>query len=277
MLELEAERAELLDALRVEFGALTPEQKALSGRVAAIIGRSASVSYAGDSLADDLKSDAGLSSALSETAIYLRGPLDALSNPANVPGVAKESRKDTFVSCLLAPPTSHTEKALRARAVHLDLGPSAQISPLFSLLAVAPLWGPAWRDSVKSASSAELEALTKVFRRAPVKSGVLAAKATQLLLVLDAPADLTAPAELDGERPHLVRVSLIDLRTEQVRLRLRRAVDPGWLGAAARAEYASRIDGCSLALSVRAAANGATLEQAPRLAAEAGVERARSR
>jgi hypothetical protein len=37
-------------------------------------------------------------------------------------------------------------------------------------------------------------------------------------------------------------------------LRLRRRVDPGWISPAVRAEYASGIDSCVLALDVHAAA-----------------------
>ena len=83
-----------------------------------------------------------------------------------------------------------------------------------------------------------------------------AAKARQLLAVMDEPGDPKAPAELDGERPHAVRVTLTDLSSGQIRLRYRATVDPSWLSPTTRAEYASGIDGCALAVDLRNALLG---------------------
>jgi hypothetical protein len=49
----------------------------------------------------------------------------------------------------------------------------------------------------------------------------------------------------------------VDLRQRKVLLSLRRRVDPSWISVAARAEYASGIDSCALALDVHAAVAGA--------------------
>jgi predicted RNA binding protein with dsRBD fold (UPF0201 family) len=76
------------------------------------------------------------------------------------------------------------------------------------------------------------------------------------LLALDEPGDQGGPTELDGERPHSVRVGLVDLSTKKVLLRMRRHVDPRWLSASARAELASGIDSCELALQVHKAVAG---------------------
>jgi hypothetical protein len=85
---------------------------------------------------------------------------------------------------------------------------------------------------------------------------VRAAKARQLLAVMDEPGDPKAPAGLDGERAHAVRVTLTEMGSGQVRLRHRGAVDPSWLSANTRAEYASGIDGCALAVDLRNAVLG---------------------
>jgi hypothetical protein len=66
--------------------------------------------------------------------------------------------------------------------------------------------------------------------------------------------DEPGPADLDGERPHHVRVGLFDLKSSAVVLRARKRVDPNWLAAATRSTYASAVDGCDLALDVRSAA-----------------------
>jgi hypothetical protein len=73
---------------------------------------------------------------------------------------------------------------------------------------------------------------------------------------MDEPGDPKAPAELDGERAHAVRVTLTEMESGQVRIRYRGAVDPSWLSANARAEHASGIDGCALALDLRNAVLG---------------------
>ena len=74
-----------------------------------------------------------------------------------------------------------------------------------------------------------------------------------LLFAIDEPGERTAVSELDGEKPHWVRVGLIDLTTGQLLLRLRRRVDPSGLSEVTRAEYARGVDDCSLALDVRQA------------------------
>ena len=133
----------------------------------------------------------------------------------------------------------------------------ANLERLFPLLAVAPLLRPEWEKSVLSAQDQpELDRLEATFRRSPSEAAARAAKATQLLLVLDEPGDAPGPTELDGERAHDVRVVLVDLSHDQLRLRLRRRVDPSWLSATTRAEYARGVDGCSLALRVRAVLAG---------------------
>jgi hypothetical protein len=76
---------------------------------------------------------------------------------------------------------------------------------------------------------------------------------------MDEPGDRSIPAELDGERPHHVRVGLVDLASKKQLLALRRKVDPSWLSPTARAEYASGIDACTLALDVRAEVTGEKL------------------
>jgi hypothetical protein len=75
-----------------------------------------------------------------------------------------------------------------------------------------------------------------------------------LLMVMDESGDGKGPTELDGERPHDVRVALVDLASARMVLRLRRHVDPAWIGTAARSEHASGLDGCALAFDVREAA-----------------------
>jgi hypothetical protein len=257
--ELSEARSTLLSSMLEQSSKLSRTDTELGGRVETAIALYSSASYAGDQIADDLRSEAQLVAALSEPTLYLRGSLDGLSRPARVPELAAGSFKDAFVLCLLAPPETRSEKALRAKASAANAqGPSMQVAAHIErvepLLRALPFLGPAFKARVVAAeTSAAVATLQRYFEAAPVQAAVRAAKARQLLLVIDEPSTAKGPTELDGERPHAVRVVLTDLRSGELRLRLRRDVDPGWLSDNSRAQFASGIDSCSLALDVRAA------------------------
>ncbi|HEX2875006.1 MAG TPA: hypothetical protein VHP33_27330 [Polyangiaceae bacterium] len=257
--ELSRARSALLSSMLEHSSKLSRTDTELGGRVETAVALHSSATYPGDQISDDLRSEAQLVAALSEPTLYLRGSLDGLSRPARVSELAASSFKDAFVLCLLAPPEARSEKALRAKAsaAHAQ-GPSMQVATHIErvepLLRALPFLGPAFKARVVAAeTSAAVATLRRYFEAAPVQAAVRAAKARQLLLVIDEPSTTKAPTELDGERPHAVRVVLTDLRTGELRLRLRKDVDPGWLSDNARAQFASGIDSCSLALDVRAA------------------------
>jgi hypothetical protein len=133
----------------------------------------------------------------------------------------------------------------------------AHVERLDPLLQALPLLEPAWKQRIQAADSDRaLATYQKLFDAAPLRAAVRAAKARQLLAVMDEPGDPKAPAELDGERPHAVRVTLTEMESGNVRLRYRGNVDPSWISERTRAEYASGIDGCALALDLRNAVLG---------------------
>jgi hypothetical protein len=162
----------------------------------------------------------------------------------------------------VAPPASRSEKALLAKARAANaaddrMAPAAHVERVHDAILGFPLLAPAWEARVAAAGTrAELKSLQTIFRRAPLKAAKRAAKAQLLLFVIDEPGDGKGPTELDGERPHAVRVGLVELATEKLLLQLRRHVDPGWISEKARSEYASGIDSCALALDVRSEASG---------------------
>jgi len=111
-----------------------------------------------------------------------------------------------------------------------------------------------WREHIAHAEKHQtLVELGRNFDRAPLEAAREALEARLLLFAIDEPGERTAVSELDGEKPHWVRVGLIDLTTGQLLLRLRRRVDPSGLSEVTRAEYARGVDDCSLALDVRQA------------------------
>ena len=78
-----------------------------------------------------------------------------------------------------------------------------------------------------------------------------AARARLVLFVMDEPGGPGGVTELDGERPHDVRVTLFDLEQRSALLRIRRRVDPSTFSDRARASHASRLDACALSFDIR--------------------------
>lgn len=260
--KLEAERVRLLEVLEKAGRGLTRADRELPARVLSIIAFHTTPSYAGDYVAPELRSETRFRDALSVPTLYLRGSRDALARPERVSEIASASSKDAFVLCWLSPPETRSEQALRQKAsAALARGKSMQVAAeverLAPLLQTLPLLGTEWITRVRLAQTSEaLRTLRKLVEAAPLAAAVRAAKARQLLLVLDETDTATGPTELDGERAHPARVVLADLTHGEVRLRFRQTLDPSWLSDQARAQYASGIDSCALALDVRHWATG---------------------
>lgn len=254
---LEAQRQELLERVRREAASLGPEDPAVAERVLPWIPL-LSGAYPGDSIADELRPAGALAALLARPTIYLRGSLPSFAG--RIDESAASSFKDAFVLCLYAPPNARTEPLLKAKARAAFRGrgegmlPVSGVERLHDALLGLPFLSPEWEKKVQGARSREeLTRLGRDFERAPLARAKAAAKAKLLLMVADEPNTEPGPTELDGERPHDVRVGLIDLSGRKVLLRLRRRVDPSWISPATRAEWASGIDSCALALDVHAA------------------------
>lgn len=262
--ELEAERAQLLERIRRESASLGAHAKAAGARAVGLLQRS-SGPYAGDVVADELRASDALDSVLAESLIFVRGPLASFRSELRTREAAAGSRKDALVLCLMDPPEARSEKALlgRARAAHGGerlRERTAHVARLHDLFHGLRVLGPEIEQQVMAATQKrEIEKRARAFDAAPLAETKRAARSGRLLFVMDEPADGTGPTELDGERAHDVRVGLVDLASEKMLFQVRRRVDPSWLSEGARAEYASGIDSCALALDVRAAVAGAAV------------------
>ncbi len=217
-------------------------------------------SYPEDLVADEMRLPGAFEATLARPTVYLRGPLSNFDSMSTVQESAQNSFVDAFVLCLQKPPPERKEKLLRAKARAAlfadseDMKRTAHVARLHDAFLGLPFLAPDWQDRVAQASSQEeIAKLKKRFDRAPLDAAKRALRAKLLLVVMDEPGDKSAPAELDGERPHAVRVGLVDLSTQKLLLRLRRQVDPSWISAAGRAEFAVGIDSCALAMDVHAA------------------------
>ncbi len=260
--DLERQRAALLSKLRSESASLNAEQKNLGVRVEGWLERCAGP-FVSDTIEPALRAEGALASALARPTVYVRGPLESFAGPSGVAEAAMSSFNDAFVLCLLEPPSSRTEKALLGRARSAYGGgarvvrAAGHVARLHHALVGLPLLGAAWESRVLAASDPrELGELVRVVERAPLADAKAAAKAELLLYAMDEPGDRRKPAELDGERPHDVRVGLVDLTSKKLLFAVRRRVDPSSLSPATRAEYAASVDACALALDVRSSVSG---------------------
>jgi hypothetical protein len=264
--EIEATRASLLAKIRKEASTLAAHEKDLAGRVEEWLVR-ASGPFPGDTVASEIKSRGVFSGLLQKPTVYVRGPVESFVLPKGVADSASGSHSDAFVLCLLDPPSTRSEKALMSRARSAFAGGdridrvAPHVARLHHALHGLPFLMPEFEQRVRSARKVhELGGLRRELDRAPLEGAKRAAKAELLLFAMDEPGDKSQPAELDGERAHHVRVGLVDLVARKLLVGLRRRVDPSSLSAAARAEYASGIDSCSLALDVREAVTGETVD-----------------
>lgn len=256
--ETETLRASLIERWQRAQAPLTKPELALTQRLAALL-KPELQRYPGDLVTARARAP-HLTRLLKQPTVYLRGPLAALGHAAGLEQSSRESAKDAFVLCLLDPPEKRSEKALLSRVkAAYAAGERMQratkhVTRLGDAFVGLPFLDAGWREQVVRAKHhQELERLESSFARAPLQAAREALQARHLLFVIDEPGAPSAITELDGEKPHEVRVGLLDLVTGQVLLRLRRRVDPSGLSDTTRAEYARGVDDCGLALDVRQA------------------------
>ncbi len=256
--ELAAERAALLDAVRQQAARFTPEDHQALERARHWLAQVAAADPLDDLIVDELRSAAGLGATLTRPTLYVRGPQESFLSPEGLQESASSSSKDAFVLCLNEPPAARSERAILGRTRTAYAGgkraaqATDQVERLHAALVTAPLIAPAWQERVENAPGRrELLQLRRELDRAPFDAAARALKSRQVLFLIDDPADTAGPTELDGERPHPVRVGLVDLEGDRPLLLLRRRVDPSWISEAIRAEYARGMDSCALALDVR--------------------------
>jgi hypothetical protein len=255
---LESERRLLVERVERESLGLTERDRRIIERVRPWL-EAASGSYPGDSVDEALRSSSSLAAVLARPSVYLRAPLASLAGAESLSRAASGSFNDALVLCLIDPPATRSEKALLSRAKSAyargeRARAAAHVERLSDALLGLPFLSREWLARVNAAEdSFALERLDRHFSQAPLAGAKRAAKAELLLFAIDEPGEGAGPTELDGERPHQVRVGLVDLSADKLLLRLRRKVDPSWISNSARAEFASAIDSCGLALDVHAA------------------------
>src|SRR5262249_37153857 len=164
---------------------------------------------------------------------YVRAPIETLTKPDALRAAARASVKDSLLFCLLDPPTNRTEPAL-LDTVRTSYSSASAVEPknggarrLCDLLTGLPFLVPAWSEAVRAAPDREAVAqLQREFDKAPIARARDAARSTFLLVAIDESGDGKGPTELDGERPHPIRLVFLDADTGRVLLGVRKQVDP---------------------------------------------------
>jgi len=256
--ETETLRTQLVERWQRARQPLSPAELGLSPHLSAWL-KPEVQHYSGDLVTERARGPQ-LKRLLSQPTAYVRGPLGEMGHGRGLEQSARDSVKDAFVLCLLDPPAERSEKALLSRAKSAYAAgermqrSTEHVSRLGDAYLGLPFLDTAWRDQVVQAEHhQELERLGRSFELAPIEAARRALKSRLLLFVIDEPGAPSATTELDGEKPHAVRVGLRDLVTGQLLLRLRRQVDPSGFSDITRAEYARGVDDCGLALDVQKA------------------------
>jgi len=252
--EVRRAREQLLHTVQANAALLTADERSFMTRVEPwILGLTGA--YEGDLVAEELRASQSLETVLARPSVYVRGPLSAFGSPAAIADTASASTRDSLLLCLLDPPASRVEKVVVAKVRALYAG-GGNVSDHARRLHEAEgglrhLLFP-WQERVENARELrDLERVEADLGKVAVAETKRAARAELLIAAMDEP-DEPGPADLDGERAHQVRVAIVDLRAGKALLRVRKRVDPNWLAASTRSTLASAVDGCALALDVRA-------------------------
>jgi hypothetical protein len=209
--------------------------------------------YLGDHVAPNLRREGALGRLAERGVLYVRGPVASLRGRGSLPAAIAESRRDAFVNCLFAPPSSTTEREMlpTVAASYRGRAPRVPVLRLQALFAVEPFLGDAWRTRLRAATSvAEVRDHRQEMERAELSRAAEAVRADLLVFVLDEPKKPGTHAELDGANDHMVRVGIFDLGANETLLRLRRRMEPSWISEARRVEFARGLNGCRLAVDV---------------------------
>lgn len=254
--ELESARSALVDRVRAERALLRNEDVDMTRRSETWLVR-LSGSYEGDLVAAELRAPGALSRLVSQPLVYVRGSVTDFQTEERIPQASLASTKDAFLLCLLEPPPARDEKTVLAqvRVAYSD-GPAtdrrtSNATRLQAAEVGQTLLAPAWARRVSKAETLrDVQRLSSEFKAAPLAEARRAIAARLLLAVMDEPGSSTGLSEMDGERPHDVRVGLVDLSVQEVLVRIRKRVDPAWITPSRRSSYASGLDSCALAMDV---------------------------
>jgi len=250
------DRAALADSLRARAAALTSNQRDALAHAETILMHFAGA-YDGD------VADPDALASLAKPAMYVRGPIDAFTTTRRIAPAASSSRKDALLACLIAPPAGRSERAMLSSVQTAYAGGAALDAKTPNVLRLddaevaLPFFEPSYAARVAAAETeGELAIYKREIDHAALDRGVRALAAEVLIVAMDEPPPAGGVTELDGEKPHDVRLAIVELASGKYSFRARKHVDPSGWSEAARAQWASGLDGCRFAEDVRAQMTG---------------------
>lgn len=253
--QLEHDRSVLLDSLAKQTATFTPDDPKADQRIDEQL-VSLSGAWPGD--LDELGTKTALDDALARSSVWIRGPIDGFTSPAKIANTAAASGKDAFLLCLADPPASRTEKNVlgRVRIAYANGAqleqPTAKVKRLDAAKHGLPFLQPAFAERIRSAPDGiTIRALKKELDGASLDAARTTLRSEILIAVMDEPAPAGGITEIDGERAHDVRVAIVDLQKQKPLFRSRKHVDPSEWSTQNRSQFASGLDGCTLAYDLR--------------------------
>jgi hypothetical protein len=255
--ELGQARGELLEKIAIQRASLPADYASFLPMTETWVARIAG-NYEGDLIADELRKEGALHAQLLRPALFVRDTQPRLARADQLMDASAGSVKDAVLLCLGDPPDSRAEKAVTQKIKGANF---AAVFPsmhrFYDAEAGLSLLGPSWEAAVRAAPDVKVvHNLNSVWMRAPLDDGRKAASAELLLVVVDELPEMEPKADpSDGrrpeERPHAMRLALVDLRAQSVLLRLRRTQDSSSYPPAVRFSLARAITGCLMAMDVR--------------------------
>lgn len=257
----EGERASLLAAMEARRAGLPPGHEGFLAQVDPWIDEAAAAEAPPDAIDPALREPGALDAWLGRPAVYVRGdaaelravtpapaPAPGLPRPATRGDAEEASIKDAFLTCLMLPPPSASERDLLLAVKGVYFGGSIVDDQTIRVRRLAEargglrVLGADFEAAVRAAEEPlALKRLRKELEAAPVESAAKAAAAELLILVADEPAVTGARA---------ARVTLVDLTSNRPLVRVRVRVPSAGRSATA-ALYREHLEGCALALAAR--------------------------
>lgn len=244
--ELEAERGALLGALAARRAGLPPGYQGFVAATDRVLAEAASESPLPD-FVDPALDRAGFDALVQRPSVYVHAAATELRDAKKLDDAVGASIKDPFLWCLLrASTTGERELLAKVRGTYFGGAKLDEETATARRLGDARMGldvlGPTFEDVVRHARDIPtLKRLKKVLDAAPAEQAARAAAAEILIVVSDG----VAPG---GEKES--RVSIVEIATQRLLLRVRPRVEGDATGAKAGA-HREQVEGCGLALAVR--------------------------
>jgi hypothetical protein len=270
--DIDRRRDALLAAVGADRNALTGQQIAFAALLRRWATDTAASTYPGDFL-PPLGGPGELDEWLTRPTVYVRGAAPELADADTVRQAASTSTKDSFLLCLVVPPHTGKEATVLSAVRGVNYGGAMVERLTFNVRRLhdaeegLQVLGTTFHEQVVAADKPTvMKDLEKVYQSAPIDAGMLAATAELAVIVADEPPpgmvvpkspprkqETSLLARIE-ERPHDARVAIVDLAADRLLLRVRRRLDAYERFPSSRALHAAAVQGCGLALDVRAAA-----------------------